>query len=484
MDDNCILKKIPEIIDRGKEYAKSILEESLDNKLLLEEVIIPSKEDVGFLGGKVGKYEDKGWNNRLINGDNIDIIKHLLIGNEENSMPSLKGKIDLIYIDPPFLSNANYNAKISLPTGDKIKKIKKFAYSDTWEGGIESYLEMLYPRLYLMRELLSDRGSIYVHLDWHVVHYVKIIMDEIFGHENFINEIIWSYKSGGVSKKYFARKHDTILLYSKSENYIFNPQKEKSYNRGLRPYRFKNVEEFQDEVGWYTMVNMKDVWNIDMVGRTSKERVGYDTQKPKALLERMILCSTYDDSIVADFFAGSGTTGVAAEKLGRKWIMADIGRLSILTMKKRFIDEQFGQFVQGKIDYCNNYLNRISQLNVEVEDRYDAGDGKEVISILIKGYEIYDLTSIGVDEKYYFLIDDILKRNSFSLIDYLSVDPNFNGDIFMNRWQDYRVCTNNDKWHLLSNRIELKVDKKDDRRIIAIKAVDVFGIETFEMLEI
>lgn len=133
MDDNCILKKIPEIIDRGKEYAKSILEESLDNKLLLEEVIIPSKEDVGFLGGKVGKYEDKGWNNRLINGDNIDIIKHLLIGNEENSMPSLKGKIDLIYIDPPFLSNANYNAKISLPTGDKIKKIKKFAYSDTWE---------------------------------------------------------------------------------------------------------------------------------------------------------------------------------------------------------------------------------------------------------------------------------------------------------------------------------------------------------------
>ena len=126
----------------------------------------------------------------------------------------------------------------------------------------------------MMRDLLSDTGCLWVHLDWHAVHYVKVILDQIFGEKNFINEIIWTYKSGGANKRNFARKHDTLLFYSKTDNYIFNPQTEKSYNRGLRPYRFKGVEEYEDETGWYTIVNMKDVWSIDMVGRTSSERTG------------------------------------------------------------------------------------------------------------------------------------------------------------------------------------------------------------------
>ena len=171
---------------------------------------------------------------------------------------------------------------------------------------------MMSIRLYLMKELLSSKGTLYVHLDYRIVHYVKILMDYIFGEENFINEIIWSYKSGGVTNKYYSRKHDTILMYSKTEDYIFNPQKEKSYNRGFKPYRFKGVKEYEDKIGWYTLVNLKDVWNINIVGRSSGERVGYGTQKPEELLERIISTSSNKDSIVADFFAGSGTTGVVA----------------------------------------------------------------------------------------------------------------------------------------------------------------------------
>lgn len=134
-----------------------------------------------------------------------------------------------------------------------------------------SYLEMIAVRLMLMKETLKPTGSIFVHLDWHAVHAVKLIMDEIFGEQNFINEIIWTYKSGGSANRHYSRKHDTILFYSRTRQYKFRLQKEKSYNRGLRPYRFKGVEEFQDDIGWYTMVNQKDVWNIDMVGPGAQE---------------------------------------------------------------------------------------------------------------------------------------------------------------------------------------------------------------------
>ena len=162
---------------------------------------------------------------------------------------------------------------------------------------------MLCIRFYMMRDLLADEGCLWVHLDWHIVHYVKVLLDEIFGQKNFINEIIWNYKSGGSSKRHYARKHDTLLFYAKSPKYYFEAQKEKSYNRGYKPYRFKGVREYRDETGWYTMVNMKDVWQIDMVGRTSAERTGYATQKPEALLTRILESCTREGDIVCDFSA-------------------------------------------------------------------------------------------------------------------------------------------------------------------------------------
>ena len=163
---------------------------------------------------------------------------------------------------------------------------------------------MITTRLILMRDLLSDQGTIYVHIDWRVVHYVRLILDYVFGKERFLNEIIWSYKSGGAGRRSFSKKHDNILVYTKSKSYIFNVSKEKSYNREFKPYRFKNVLEYEDKKGWYTLVNSKDVWNIDMVGRTSSERVDYATQKPYKLLEKIILTSSNKDSLIGDFFVG------------------------------------------------------------------------------------------------------------------------------------------------------------------------------------
>lgn len=196
-----------------------------------------------------------------------------------------------------------------------------------------------YPRILEMYRILKPTGSIYLHMDFRINHWVRCILDDIFGYENFQNEIIWCYKSGGSTKKRWNRKHDNILFYSKTDNFTFNSQKEKSYNRELKPYRFKNVEEFKDEIGWFTLVNAKDYWNIDMVGRSSKYRTGYATQKPNELLEKIIQASSNNGDIVADFFCGSGTTLEVAKYLDRHYIGCDINKKAVLLTKKRLSKE-------------------------------------------------------------------------------------------------------------------------------------------------
>lgn len=278
-------------------------------------------------------------NGILYYSDNLLVMQALLNGDEATGLPSMRGKIDLIYIDPPFCCDTD--KKFGLPSWSKntqpTNRVDEIFPEICKLGGIPvaNYLRWLYPRLYLMRELLSEQGSIYVHVDWHVGHYVKILLDDIFGKIQFTNEIIWAYKSGGVGDSTFARKHDVIYFYKKSNQSIFNVLKEKSYNRGFKPYRFKGVSEYEDELGWYTLVNCKDVWDIEMVGRTAQERVNYATQKPEALLEKIIKASSNENSIVADFFGGSGTTGAVAERLGRRWIMSDINLESLTTVIKR-----------------------------------------------------------------------------------------------------------------------------------------------------
>lgn len=192
------------------------------------------------------------------------------------------------------------------------------------------------PRLEEMYRLLKSDGTICIHCDFHIIHWIRNLLDDIFGYKNCVSEIIWKYKSGGASKKKLSAKHDNIIVYAKNAKLQkFNPQKEKSYNRGFKPYRFKGVEEFEDEIGWYTMINMQDVWEINMVGRTSKERVDYATQKPIILLNRIISLYSNENDVVADFFMGSGTTGEVALELNRKFIGCDIGEKAFDITKKR-----------------------------------------------------------------------------------------------------------------------------------------------------
>jgi DNA modification methylase len=250
--------------------------------------------------------------NRLFFGDNLHIMRQL---------PS--NSIDLFYIDPPFFSGRNYNVIF----GDK-NEVRSF--SDIWEGGMPGYLVWLNARLYEMKRLLKLTGSIFVHLDWHASHYVKVEMDKIFGVDNFINEVVWSYKSGGNSKRTFARKHDVLLFYSKTDDYAFNVQYYKSWQRKQYNYNPKYPEYFDEkEKMWYHQAICRDVWDdVFVIGTDNKERIGYPTQKPEGLIERAIQACTTEGDVVADFFCGGGTTPSVAQRLNRRWIASDQSRIA------------------------------------------------------------------------------------------------------------------------------------------------------------
>ncbi len=272
--------------------------------------------------------------NLLIKGEATRVMSRLL-------QEGYGGQFATIYLDPPFFSNANYAASVKLPASrvGSHTPIKIRAYKDRWEE--KEYFRFLTEMALLAKALLKDTGLLWLHLDWHNVHGVKLVLDEIFGASGFINEIIWQYKSGGSGTKHFARKHDTILLYGKTKSYHLAVGKEKSYNRGLKPYRFKGVEEFQDQLGWYTLVNQKDVWDIDMVGRTAAERTGYATQKPRALLTRILESGSNPGDLVGDFCCGSGVLAEAAalQQPNRQFVCADAGDLAVAMTEKRLLEK-------------------------------------------------------------------------------------------------------------------------------------------------
>ena len=386
----------------------------------LPKIIEESREE--YLASKAGDFvvvECTGGENILAQGDNMAFMKYLA---EEKA---LTGELNLVYIDPPFFSKTNYGTEIKLHS-DKIKKVpalKQIAYYDRWDEGLDTYLKMLCVRFYMIKDLLADDGCLWVHLDWHAAHYVKVLLDEIFGEKQFINEIIWNYKSGGSSKKHFAKKHDTLLFYSKTSKYYFKPQKEKSYNRGYKPYRFKGVKEYRDELGWYTMVNMKDVWQIDMVGRTAAERTGYVTQKPEALLERVIESCTCEGDLCADFFGGAGTLAAAAEKLGRKWISCDIGKLAVINQQKRLAGTKFSLLEQQ----TNENKSSLPSIDIKVDLQPIEFTDKVLLTIDLLKYTLSTLHNIPVDEKNKVVIKKIMKEDSLQLVDYWSIDCHYDG---------------------------------------------------------
>ncbi len=406
--------------------------------------------------------------NIFAHGDNLHFMKYLL---QEKKMA---GKLNLIYIDPPFFSKANYEAEVKVNSAklDAMPTMKQRAYLDVWEDGMETYLKMLAVRLFLMRTLLSEEGSLWVHLDWHSVHYVKIMLDEIFGAEHFINEIVWQYKSGGVSKKYFARKHDTLLFYGKTNRYYFKPQLEKSYNRDFKAYRFKGVEEFQDHLGWYTMVNMKDVWQINMVGRTSKERTGYATQKPEQLLERILESCTREGDLCADFFGGSCTLAAVADRMNRNWISCDKGNLAAVNGHKRLSKSSANGYM-----YYTEYLEEKNRNCLEVKISLHEESDSDTINLAVElvAYQPHSDFSFPVDEKHLPVIQKLIDEDSLELIDYWSIDFSYDETNYI---PTYVFCKGEGDY-----KTHCKWDGHHGERI-GIRCFDVFGNCSFQVIDL
>lgn len=693
-----LIEQLPKIVAEGKKEVERILDRlSGPNRLALQtnEYVLPSKDKSGLFRGEIKELNEEEWHNRLIYGDNLLVMQALLAGDPATGLSSMRGKIDLIYIDPPFDSKADYRTKITLPSvpnptlvkggrGDlpvtieqKPTVLEQFAYSDTWKDGTVSYLQMIYPRLVLMRELLSEQGSIYVHLDWHVGHYVKVLMDEVFGKEHFRNEIVWkrSDAKGDATQgsHHYARIQDTILYYTKSDSaiwhtlyiplskgYVDNFYKYKDSDGRLwklenmlgpggaakgnpvyevmgvtRSWRYskKRMQELidaglvvQTKPGTVPMqkkyldeskgVQIGTWWDdISMIRGWSSEKAGYTTQKPETLLERIIKVSSNENSIVADFFMGSGTTGAVAERLGRRWIMSDIGKPAIMTTRKRLIDQESRPFIYQSIgDYqkeafaSSRMFRRVGDLSNVVLSLYGAlpfpdeqnpnrnlgylknsrtlvmvdspskitgyatlkraqelreaflggwdkvivlgwnfafdiatiiknlNDEKlEVLVIppdlldklktkssyqgLLKSGKIRfsslqylsirkpvitsyssDIDEIKIELDNYILLSpdalplddenreklqEVIAKEPLSLIEYWSVDPDYDGETFRSKWQDYRGNTENDNDQFrVVKEMRIMAPKVKEKRKICVKAVDVFGFESVVVEEV
>ncbi len=299
-----------------------------------------------YQGDEGDTFED-GWRNKLIWGDNLLVMGSLL--------ERFAGKVDLIYIDPPFATGADFSfsAQVGESAGEVVKEasiVEEKAYRDTWGGGLDTYAGMMMDRLSILRELLSSEGTIFLHCDWHVGHLLRTIADEVFGTDNFLNEIVWYYYNkfqGNVNR--FASNHDVVFWYRKGERFKFTAQKEKRLEGTVKQL----VRKWDKAKG--AIVNVKgpdgkvlyretdekavdDVWRLSMLQPADrKENTGFPTQKPEALLRRAIETASLPGDLVADFFCGSGTTLAVAEKLGRRWIGCDLGRWGVHTTRKRLL---------------------------------------------------------------------------------------------------------------------------------------------------
>ncbi|MGR3914838.1 MAG: site-specific DNA-methyltransferase [Gammaproteobacteria bacterium] len=326
--------------------------------------------------------------NLLFHGDNKEVLSSLLTA-------GFRGKIDLVYIDPPFDSGADYVRNVSLRgrpekiKGENASFTEHAQYEDIWAN--DNYLQFMYERVILLRELLSERGSMYLHCDWHKSHHLRFVLDEVFGAECFANEIVWRYKKFASSSKKFLNNHDTIFLYRKSGDFIFNAPREKLENPERRLSRKVNegrlVNEKDDEGNLvYIEVSdtaIDDYWDdcwdeIPTVMPASSLYAGFPTQKPGPLLARIIAASSNEDSIVLDCFCGSGTTAAAAEKLGRRWIMADMNKGAIqatMSCLQRMAAGKNGDLAEknarGIAHYrVNNYMANEAELKKLIIAKY------------------------------------------------------------------------------------------------------------------
>lgn len=298
--------------------------------------------------------QQRGWANKLIWGDNKLILSSLKAGALRQQIEDAGG-LKLIYIDPPFDVGADFSMDVEIGSETFHKEpnlLEQIAYRDTWGRGADSFISMIYERLCLMKDLLAEDGCIYLHCDWRVTAYVRLAMDEIFGRDRFLNEIVWHYYNkmqGNIGR--FASNHDVILSYRKGDRLRFTPMRELREKAKMQQKRVwdpqsKSLKQARDENGnlvYYedTERTLDDVWRLPyLMPADQKEKIGYPTQKPERLIQRIIESSSKEGDLIADFFCGSGTTAAVAEKLGRKWIATDLGKFGIHTTRKRLIGVQ------------------------------------------------------------------------------------------------------------------------------------------------
>ncbi|MBL6964982.1 MAG: site-specific DNA-methyltransferase [Anaerolineales bacterium] len=341
--------------------------------------------------------------NQLIFGDNLAAMSALL--------PEYEGRIHLIYVDPPFFTNRRFTARVG--RGEDSRRPEEWqlseGYTDHW-ADIDTYLDMLYPRLALMHRLLAPTGTLYLHLDWHANHYARLLLDEIFGAEHLLNEIIWTYHGPSPIKSAFNRKHDTILSYTKSNKYTFNADDVRE------PYNPNTVKTFQSssKAGFGKVPDLErgkvpeDWWYFPVVARLHSERTGYPTQKPEALLERIIMASSNPGEIVADFFCGSGTTPLVAARLGRHFVASDAQWQAIQTTRNRL----------------TTLPGVVTALKRESRSRIPIGKTKLKGQVSLQSESEQPVLSLSES-----ICDDI---------DYWEIDPHWDGDIFHSAAQAVR----------------------------------------------
>jgi len=365
-----------------------------------------------------------GWTNKLIWGDNKLILSSLKNGPLRKEI-EVQGGLRLIYIDPPFDVGADFSMDIKIGDEDneesftkKPSVIEEIAYRDTWGKGADSFIAMIYERLKLMHDLLAEDGSIYVHCDWRVNSFMRLCLDEIFGKDNFRNEIIWHYDIGTAPAKDFKRKHDIIFRYSKSDNYFYNqviipPHNPERYNlvdNDGRHYAVRGdtgkkvyADEGQPEDDVWTFLKTDKLRNLNSMAE-ERRSIGYPTQKSEFLLERIIKASSNEGDLVADFFCGSGTTLAVAEKLNRKWIGSDLGKFSIHTSRKRLIGVQRELKKAGRdfraFEILNvgryereNFVSVNDDLRAEEKVKQAQQKEKEFVKLIISAYKAEEIDS-------------------------------------------------------------------------------------------
>jgi len=385
-------------------------------------------DSIIYPGGR--GYPDIVPGGRLILGDNLSVMAALL--------PEYEGRIQLLYSDPPFFTNRKFSARIG--RGEDSRKPEGWlmaeGYHDSWPN-LDAYLDFLYQRLALMYRLLAPNGTLYLHLDWHANSYARVLLDELFGPQNLLNEIIWTYHGPSPIRSAFNRKHDTILAYFKGSEYTFNADTVRE------PYNPSTVQTFKasPKAGFGKVPNLErgkvpeDWWYFPVVARLHNERTGYPTQKPESMLERIILASSNPGDLVADFFCGSGTMPSVAARLGRRFIASDIALHAVHTTRRRLVASQAEAFT----------LERDASLPFSFLD-----PAKIKISI----------------EK------DLVKLDTRLSPDYWEVDPAWDGKIFKSAAQAQRPIRSGE----LSHEIRIKTGRRVCVRLVTVEG-GMFQVE-------